>query len=145
MFCALAEQHGADWRSWPAELQRPGPEAAAAADPDLVRLHRWIQQRAVEQLDAAQQEARDAGMAVGIVHDLAVGVDPVGADAWLLPGDLATGATVGAPPDPFGQLGSGLGVPAVPARAAGRDRVRAVPAGGAGGAGSTAAGCGSTT
>jgi 4-alpha-glucanotransferase len=111
VFSALAEQHGADWRSWPAELQRPGAEAAAAADPDLVRLHRWIQQRAVEQLDAAQQEARDAGMAVGIVHDLAVGVDPVGADAWLLPGDLATGATVGAPPDPFGQLGQDWGFP----------------------------------
>jgi 4-alpha-glucanotransferase len=111
VFCALAEQHGADWRSWPEQLQRPGPEAAAAADPDRVRLHRWIQQRAVEQLDAAQQEARDAGMAVGIVHDLAVGVDPVGADSWLLPGELATGATVGAPPDPFGQLGQDWGFP----------------------------------
>jgi 4-alpha-glucanotransferase len=111
VFCALAERHGADWRAWPEPLRRPGPEAAAAADPELVRLHRWIQQRAVEQLDAAQQEARDAGMAVGVVHDLAVGVDPVGADAWLLPGDLAVGATVGAPPDPFGQLGQDWGFP----------------------------------
>jgi 4-alpha-glucanotransferase len=50
-------------------------------------------------------------MAIGVVHDLAVGVDPVGADAWLLPGDLATGATVGAPPDPFGQLGQDWGFP----------------------------------
>jgi 4-alpha-glucanotransferase len=111
VFSALAEQHGADWRSWPEALRQPGPAAAGAADPELVRLHRWIQRRAVEQLDAAQQEARDAGMAVGIVHDLAVGVDPVGADAWLLPGDLATGATVGAPPDPFGQLGQDWGFP----------------------------------
>ena len=111
VFCALAEQHGADWRSWSPELQRPGPDAAAAADPERVRLHRWVQQRAVEQLDAAQHEARDAGMAIGIVHDLAVGVDPAGADAWLLPGDLATGATVGAPPDPFGQLGQDWGFP----------------------------------
>jgi 4-alpha-glucanotransferase len=111
VFCVLAEQHGADWRTWPASLRRPGPAAVAAADPDRVRLHRWIQQRAIEQLDAAQQAARDAGMAVGIVHDLAVGVDPVGADAWLLPGDLATGATVGAPPDPFSQLGQDWGFP----------------------------------
>ena len=111
VFCALAEQHGADWRAWPESLRQPGPAAVAAADPDRVRLHRWIQRRAVEQLDAAQQEARDAGMAVGIVHDLAVGVDPVGADAWLLPGDLATGATVGAPPDPFSQLGQDWGFP----------------------------------
>ncbi len=111
VFCALAEQHGADWRSWPAPLREPGPAAVPAADPERVRLHRWIQQRAVEQLDAAQQEARDSGMAVGIVHDLAVGVSPIGADAWLLPGDLATGATVGAPPDPFSQLGQDWGFP----------------------------------
>ena len=111
VFCALAERHGANWRAWPSRLRQPGPAAAAAADPELVRLHRWIQQRAVEQLDAAQRAARDAGMAIGVVHDLAVGVDPVGADAWLLPGDLATGATVGAPPDPFGQLGQDWGFP----------------------------------
>ena len=111
VFCALAERHGADWRAWPSQLRQPGPTAAAAADPELVRLHRWIQQRAVEQLDAAQREARDAGMAIGVMHDLAVGVAPFGADAWLLPGDLATGATVGAPPDPFGQLGQDWGFP----------------------------------
>ena len=111
VFSALAEEHGADWRSWPAALREPGPAAAAAADPELVRLHRWIQERAVEQLDAAQAEARAGGMAVGIVHDLAVGVDPVGADSWLLPGDLATGATVGAPPDSFNQRGQDWGFP----------------------------------
>jgi 4-alpha-glucanotransferase len=111
VFCALAEEHGADWKSWPERLRTPGPDAAAAADPDLVRLHRWIQERAVEQLDAAQREARERGMAIGIVHDLAVGVDPVGADSWLLPGDLANGATVGAPPDSFNQRGQDWGFP----------------------------------
>ena len=111
VFSALAEEHGAAWDRWPASLQRPGPEALAAADPERVRLHRWIQQRAVEQLDAAQREARDGGMAVGIVHDLAVGVDPLGADSWLLPGILASGATVGAPPDSFNQRGQDWGFP----------------------------------
>lgn len=111
VFSALAEQYGAAWDRWPSDLQRPGAAALAAADPELVRLHRWIQQRAVEQLDAAQREARDGRMAVGIVHDLAVGVDPVGADAWLLPGILASGATVGAPPDSFNQRGQDWGFP----------------------------------
>ncbi len=111
VFSALAEQYGAAWDQWPSSLRTPGPAALAAADPELVRLHRWIQQRAVEQLDAAQREARDGGMAVGIVHDLAVGVDPVGADAWLLPGILASGATVGAPPDSFNQRGQDWGFP----------------------------------
>ncbi|HEV7655916.1 MAG TPA: 4-alpha-glucanotransferase [Mycobacteriales bacterium] len=119
VFCALAEQYSADWRTWPEDLRTPGPAALMAADPELVRLHRWIQRRAVEQLDAAQQEARDGGMAVGIVHDLAVGVDPAGADAWLQPGELASGATVGAPPDAFNQRGQDWGFPPfLPARLA---------------------------
>jgi 4-alpha-glucanotransferase len=40
-------------------------------------------------------------MSVGVVHDLAVGVDPGGADAWAMPDVLARDVTVGAPPDGF--------------------------------------------
>jgi 4-alpha-glucanotransferase len=109
VFCALAEQHGADWRDWPAEVRAQA--ATNSADPARVGLHRWIQRRAAEQLDAAQRAARDAGMAVGIVHDLAVGVDPAGADAWLLRDELATGMSLGAPADPFNQLGQDWGAP----------------------------------
>jgi 4-alpha-glucanotransferase len=50
-------------------------------------------------------------MPVGIVHDLAVGVDPEGADAWALQDVLATGVTVGAPPDTFNQKGQDWGLP----------------------------------
>jgi 4-alpha-glucanotransferase len=39
------------------------------------------------------------------VHDLAVGVHPVGADAWGLSDVLAHHVTVGAPPDAFNQQG----------------------------------------
>jgi len=139
VFCALAEAHGADWRDWPEQLRRPGPAAEAAADPDLVRLHRWVQQRAVEQLDAAQSAARAAGMSVGVVHDLAVGVSPAGADAWLLQDDLASGFTTGAPPDSFNQLGQDWALPplrpdrlAATAYAPFRDVVRAALAHGGG-------------
>jgi len=111
VFCALAEQHGPDWRDWPEQLRRPGLTADRAAHPARVRLHRWVQLRAREQLDAAQAAARAAGMAVGIVHDLAVGVDPGGADAWLLQDDLAQGFTIGAPPDSFNQLGQDWRLP----------------------------------
>jgi 4-alpha-glucanotransferase len=51
-------------------------------------------------------------MSVGIVHDLAVGVDPDGADAWLLGDFFAQGITIGAPPDEFNQLGQDWGLPA---------------------------------
>ena len=44
-------------------------------------------------------------MAIGVVHDLAVGVHPAGADAWGLADALARRVNVGAPPDPFNQMG----------------------------------------
>jgi 4-alpha-glucanotransferase len=111
-FCALAQAHGGRFRDWPQDLRVPGPSADAAVDPRQVALHVWIQVRAREQLATAQAAARAAGMAVGIVHDLAVGVSPDGADAWLLGDYFAAGITIGAPPDEFNQLGQDWGLPA---------------------------------
>jgi 4-alpha-glucanotransferase len=105
---ALAERHGADWRAWPAHLRHPGDPATAAAEPDLVAFHAWLQQLCAEQLRAANDAAGD--MTVGIVHDLAVGIDPGGADAWMLQDVLATGAKIGAPPDSFNQQGQDWGL-----------------------------------
>ncbi len=105
-FCALAERHGPRWSRWPIELRHP---ATASADPQRVAFHAWVQQQCNEQLAAARDAAR--GMAIGIVHDLAVGVDPEGADAWALQDVLATGVTIGAPPDAFSQQGQNWGLP----------------------------------
>jgi 4-alpha-glucanotransferase len=55
--------------------------------------------------------AREAGMALGVIHDLAVGVDPEGADAWALSDVLASGVAVGAPPDDFTPRGQNWGLP----------------------------------
>ncbi|HVM21323.1 MAG TPA: 4-alpha-glucanotransferase [Egibacteraceae bacterium] len=119
-FCALAERHGAPWQDWPAALQHPRNDAVAAEGAELadrVELHCWLQWLCDTQLEAAQAVAVDNGMAVGIVHDLAVGVDPGGADAWALQDDLATGVTVGAPPDGFNQKGQDWALPPLlPAR-----------------------------
>ncbi len=114
LWCALAERHGADWRRWPAELQDPQDPAVAAARLERESrsaFHRWLQHCSAEQLSAAQHAARTGGMSVGIVHDLAVGVDPGGADAWALQRELATGFSVGAPPDSFNQQGQNWGLP----------------------------------
>ncbi|KWX56618.1 4-alpha-glucanotransferase [Mycobacterium sp. NAZ190054] len=107
-WCALAEQYGADWRQWPEELQHPRSAAVAAfvdEHPAEVDFHRWLQWLVDEQLSTAQDRAVQAGMELGIMHDLAVGVDPNGADAWALQDVLALGVTAGAPPDEFNQLG----------------------------------------
>ena len=113
VFCTLAERHGANWQEWPAELRRPdAPEVAAVRDDPRVGFHMWLQDLLNAQLDAANEAARAAGMPVGVVHDLAVGIDPSGADGWLLQDVLAAGVHAGAPPDAFNQLGQDWGLAA---------------------------------
>ena len=67
--------------------------------------YRWLEWIADEQLGAAQQAAKDAGMQIGLMADMAVGVHPSGSDMWWNPECFAKGATVGAPPDYFNQQG----------------------------------------
>jgi 4-alpha-glucanotransferase len=113
-FFALAEHHGASWTDWPRQLQRPdGPAVTEEAErlADRVELHVWLQWIIDEQLAAAQDAARAAGMTTGVIHDLAVGVDPGGADAWALTDELAGEVRVGAPPDAFNQQGQDWGQP----------------------------------
>jgi len=50
-------------------------------------------------------------MTCGIIHDLAVGVHPGGADAWAYQDLLVTGVSVGSPPDSFNQLGQNWAQP----------------------------------
>jgi len=113
-WCALCEVHGGDWRQWPTELQRCGSPAVAQAGhglDDRVQFHAWLQVLVADQLDGVQRRAREAGMDVGIVHDLAVGADPSGADAWMMQDALALTARLGAPPDAFNQQGQDWGLP----------------------------------
>jgi 4-alpha-glucanotransferase len=113
-WCALSEVHGSDWRRWPAELRRADTPAVARARVDLaerVLFFVWLQVLADQQLAWTQREALAAGMDVGIVHDLAVGADPGGADAWMLQEALALDARFGAPPDMYNQQGQDWGMP----------------------------------
>lgn len=107
-FCTLAERHGACWQDWPEPLRSPDSPAVAAARTELhtqVRFHLWLQRLCRAQLAAGQHAATGAGMRIGLLSDLAVGIDPGGADAWALQGVLAGDVTIGAPPDAFNQRG----------------------------------------
>jgi 4-alpha-glucanotransferase len=113
-WCALAEVHGPDWREWPARLRDPRSAAVAAERARLagvVSFHAWLQWLADEQRAAAQRAARAAGMDVGIIHDLAVGAHPGGADAWAGQDVIVQGVSVGAPPDEFNQVGQDWTLP----------------------------------
>ncbi|MGO1228485.1 MAG: 4-alpha-glucanotransferase [Brachybacterium sp.] len=70
-----------------------------------IDFHVWTQWLLDEQMSAAQTAARDAGMRIGIMHDLAVGVEQIGADSWRLRNVLAAGVGVGAPADQYNQQG----------------------------------------
>ncbi|MET8829938.1 4-alpha-glucanotransferase [Streptomyces sp. NPDC004610] len=111
---ALAEIHGPDWRTWPEELRDPRSPGTAAARRELmdrVDLHCRLAWLTDTQLTAAQRTAREAGMPLGIIHDLAVGVHPEGADAWAQQEYFAAGMSVGAPPDAFNARGQDWGLP----------------------------------
>ncbi|MCA1823646.1 MAG: 4-alpha-glucanotransferase, partial [Frankia sp.] len=113
-FCALAEVHGRRWPQWPRRLHDPHSRAVARERrllADRVEFHAWLQWLCDEQLAAVQSLARASGMAVGVIHDVAVGVDPGGADAWAMHDQLAAGISVGAPPDSFNQQGQDWAAP----------------------------------
>lgn len=108
LWCALAETLDPTAPQWADAAS--SPESAfcteqRAALADRIEFHCWLQWICDQQLESAQDTARRAGMDVGVVHDLAVGVKLGGADAWSLSGVLAHGVTVGAPPDMFNQQG----------------------------------------
>lgn len=121
-FCRISGSGLDDFALWSAIREDVAPESPLWTDPDCalgsseaeslraklgdrIGFHRWLQWICDEQLESAQFAARRAGMRLGVVHDLAVGVDLSSADAWTLRGVLAPGVSVGAPPDMYNQLG----------------------------------------
>ncbi|MCA5893330.1 4-alpha-glucanotransferase [Isoptericola sp. NEAU-Y5] len=105
-WCAVVEHLGRVPR--PDELSDPSSPAVAALREQLserVEFYRWLQWVADEQKRTAQRVARESGMRIGIMHDLAVGVHPQGADAWLHRDVLARDVGVGAPPDMYNPQG----------------------------------------
>lgn len=106
-FCVLVENHGRRWHDWAPAYRSPegsGVVATIDSQPDRVRFHQWLQWLLDRQIAAAGQD-------LAVVHDLAVGVDPTGADAWLWQEVFAPDMSVGAPPDEFNTQGQDWGVP----------------------------------
>ncbi|MCW2809675.1 MAG: malQ, partial [Friedmanniella sp.] len=108
VWSVLAEHHGPRVADWPAALRHPDSAEVrdfAAEHAGEVDFQCWLQWVLDEQLASAQQAGLRAGMSLGVMHDLAVGVHPQGADAWSLQDTYASGTSVGAPPDPYNQNG----------------------------------------
>jgi 4-alpha-glucanotransferase len=108
LFCAISEAHGTGFSRWPEEFRRPDSAAVAAFAGEHQRgieFHMWLQWLIDRQL-------RGAAKTIPLVHDMAVGFAPDGADAWLWQDLLAGGISVGAPPDAFNPGGQDWGLPA---------------------------------
>ena len=101
------------WQAWPETFHDPAGAAVAewtrknAAEVDFHLFCQWL---ADLSLAEAQKSAREAGMAVGLIADLAVGMDAGGSHAWSRPHDLITGLSIGAPPDVLGPEGQNWGI-----------------------------------
>jgi 4-alpha-glucanotransferase len=101
------------WRHWPVDFQDARHRAVAefaAAHAERVAYFKWLQWLADEQLAAAQQRARAAGMPIGLYADMAVAVDHGGSAAWSGPDLVPPDISVGAPPDAFNTLGQNWGL-----------------------------------
>jgi 4-alpha-glucanotransferase len=113
-WCALVEKHGVVTRKWPAELQDSHSDAVDAfrrAESELVEFHAWLQFLCSQQLKSVQAAAGAAGMGMGVLNDLAVGVSREGADAWAFKRALAHGVALGAPADMYNQQGQTWNLP----------------------------------
>ena len=109
LWCALAEHFAGE--QWELRLGSPEVEALREQLADRVDFYVWLQWVADQQLAAAQRAALEGGMKIGIMHDLAVGVHPEGADTWTLGDALAEDIEVGAPPDMYNQQGQNWSQP----------------------------------
>ncbi len=109
----LATSGARGWQQWPAAYHDPASPAVrrfVTEHADDVTYYVFLQWLARRDLDAAQKAAKDAGMAVGLIADLAVGMDPGGSHGWSRRSDLLTGLSIGAPPDPLGPDGQSWGI-----------------------------------
>ena len=113
-FCAQASALW-HWRDWPAEYrtpQAPGVQRFVRQNAGEVAFHAFCQWLADASLAEAQRVARQAGMAIGLVADLAIGTDGGGSHAWSRQEEVISGVSVGAPPDIFSPLGQDWGLTA---------------------------------
>lgn len=107
------------WQSWPSEFasrEASGIEGFVQRHAREIAFHAWLQYRADHELEQAQQAALDAGMAIGLVSDLAVGADAGGSHSWTHQSESLRRLTIGAPPDLLQIDGQNWGITAFSAR-----------------------------
>ena len=104
------------WWEWPEEWRKPDRDTLArlrteyADELAFVEYMQWV---ADQQLAACRDHAHDAGLAIGLYLDLAVGVRPDGFDAWYDQDFYLPNIEIGAPPDALNTQGQRWGLAGV--------------------------------
>jgi 4-alpha-glucanotransferase len=108
------------WREWPAPYRDPAsPDVRHFRDAhaEEVDFHCWLQFELDRQLEAAARAGVDAGLAIGLYQDLAIGTAGDGSDTWAFPELFVMRASIGAPPDPLAPQGQNWALPPLDPRA----------------------------
>jgi 4-alpha-glucanotransferase len=111
----LIQSKSASWHDWPKQFLTPGPPVREYAKQHRkrIRFFQYIQWVASEQLNEIRKTTEQLAMPIGLYHDLALGADRDGAEAWIYQSVLALGADCGCPPDPLGPEGQNWGLPPI--------------------------------
>ena len=111
---APGEAFAGEWWRWPEPYRDPrSPTVAriASAEALAIDFRRWLQFELDCQLAGAASAAREAGCALGLYQDLALGAGRASADTWMAPASFGAGASIGAPPDAYAPEGQDWGLP----------------------------------
>ncbi|MBR5950544.1 MAG: 4-alpha-glucanotransferase [Actinomycetaceae bacterium] len=111
LWCALSEKYPDGFPEGLTSPQSMYVQREKAELAERIDFFCWLQWIIDEQLDDAQRSAVNTGMKIGIFHDLAVGVHPLGADVWANPDMYARNMALGAPPDMYTQRGQNWSQP----------------------------------
>ena len=97
-----------NWQDWPATWRDPRSATVGefiAKNRREILFHCFLQWLAERSFAGSQKEARRAGMRIGLIADLAVGMNSSGSYAWAHQGQMLGGLRIGAPPDAFNAKG----------------------------------------
>ncbi len=101
------------WHAWPPAMRDPhSAEIAqfARAHARRVEFFQFLQWQADRQLADAASVGRASGLGIGLYRDLAVGVNPHGAEAWADQELVVPDMAIGAPPDALSRAGQNWGL-----------------------------------
>lgn len=101
------------WASWPKDYRHPDSPAVkrvAVRSRSRIQFFQYVEWQCRQQLASVQAVAKRAGMAIGLYKDMAVGIDPHGADAWAFQDQLVSDASIGTPPELFSPNGQRWGL-----------------------------------